>query len=73
MPKLEQRIAKMEQAMAHVDLNAMTDDELRAHAGTFPMFSRGMYAAILTLVNRHPSAFPVVYDDPERPWAHAKR
>ena len=72
MPKLEQRIAKMEQAVAHVNLNAMTDDELRAHAGTFPMFSRGMYAAILTLVNRHPSAFPVVYDDLERPWAHAK-
>ncbi len=73
MPKLEQRIAKMEQAMAHVDLNAMTDDELLAHAGTFPMFSKEMYAAILTKVNRHPSAFPVVYDDPERPWAHAKR
>jgi hypothetical protein len=72
MPKLEQRIAKMEQAVADVDLNAMTDDELRAHAGTFPMFSRGMYAAILTLVNRHPSAFPVVYDDPERPWVHSK-
>lgn len=72
MPKLEQRIAKMEQAMAHVDLNAMTDDELLAHAGTFPMFSGGMYAVILTLVNRHPSAFPVVYDDPERPWASSK-
>ena len=72
MPKLEQRSAKMWQAVAHVNLNAMTDDELRAHAGTFPMFSRGMYAAILTLVNLHPCAFPVVYDDPERPWAHAK-
>lgn len=72
MLKLEKRIAKMEQALADVDLCAMTDDELRAHAGTFPMFSGGMYAAILTLLNRRPSAFPVVYDDPERPWAHAK-
>ncbi len=72
MSKLEQRIVKMEQAVAHVDLDAMTDDELRALAGTFPMFSREMYAAVLTIVNRHPSAFPVVYDDLERPWAHAK-
>ena len=72
MARLEQRIARMEQTVANVDLNAMTDDELRAHARTFPMFSREMYAAILTIVNRHPSAFPVVYDDPERPWAHSK-
>ena len=72
MAKLEQRIAKMEHAAAHVDLNAMTDDELMAHAGTFPMFSKEMYAAILTKVIRHPSAFKVVHDDPERPWAHAK-
>ncbi len=72
MARLEQRIARMEQTVANVDLNAMTDDELRAHAGTFPMFSREMYAAILTIVNRYPSAFHVVYDDPERPWAHSK-
>lgn len=72
MAKLEQRIAKMERAVADVDLNAMTDAELLAHAGTFPMFSKEMYAAILTKVNRHPSAFPVVYDDPERPWAGSK-
>ena len=72
MARLEQRIAKMEHALADVDLHAMTDDELRAHAGSFPMFSRRMYAVILTLVNRHPSAFPVVHDDRDRPWAHAK-
>jgi hypothetical protein len=48
-----------------VDLKAMTDDELLAHAGKFPMFSSEMYAAIVTLVLRRPSAFPVVYDDPD--------
>ena len=64
MPRLETRVAKMERAAAHVDLKAMTDDELLAHAGRFPMFSCEMYAAIVTLVLRRPSAFPVAYDDP---------
>lgn len=72
MPSLETRLAALEKAAAHVDLNAMTDDELRAYAGKFPMFSREMYAAILTLVQRRPSAFPVVYDDPERPWVQGE-
>lgn len=66
MPALESRIARMEQAAAYVDLNEMTDEELLAHAGTFPMFSKGMYAAVLTVVGRYPSAFPIVKDDPER-------
>ena len=66
MPALESRIARMEQAVAHVDLHKMTDEELLAHAGTFPMFSRGMYAAVLTLVGRYPSALPIVKDDPDR-------
>lgn len=66
MPALESRIARMEHAAAHVDLNKMTDEELLAHAGTFPMFSKGMYAAVLTLVGRYPSAMPIVKVDPER-------
>ena len=65
MPRLETRVAKMEKAAAHVGLKAMTDDELLTHAGKFPMFSSEMYGAIVTLVLRRPSAFPVVYDDPE--------
>lgn len=65
MPKLESRIATLELTAAHVDLDAMTDDELRAHAATFPMFSRGMYAALITLVGRHPTYLPVVEIDPE--------
>ena len=46
MPRLETRVAKMEKAAAHVDLKAMTDDELLTHAGKFPMFSSEMCAAI---------------------------
>jgi hypothetical protein len=65
MPSLEMRVATLEKAAAHVDLKAMTEDELLAHAGKFPMFSSEMYAAIVTLVLRRPSAFPVVYDDPD--------
>lgn len=65
MPSVETRVAKLEKVAAYVDLKAMTDDELLAYAGKFPMFSSEMYAAIVTLVLRRPSAFPVVHDDPE--------
>ena len=65
MPSLDTRVAKLEKAAAHVDLKAMSDEELMAYARRFPMFSSEMYAAIVTLVLRRPSAFPVVYDDPE--------
>ena len=66
MTKLENRVARMEKATAHVDLDAMTDEQLHAYAGKFPMFSKEMYAAVLTLVGRRPSAFQVVHNDPER-------
>ena len=65
MPSLETRVAKMEKDAAHVNLKAMSDEELMAYARRFPMFSSEMYAAIVTLVLRRPSAFPVVYDDPD--------
>ena len=65
MPRLETRVATLEKAAAHVDLKAISDEELMAYARRFPMFSSEMYAAIVTLVLRRPSAFPVVYDDPD--------
>lgn len=65
MTKLENRVARIEKATAQVDLDAMTDEELHAYASKFPMFSKEMYAAVLTLVGRRPSAWPVVHDDPE--------
>ena len=65
MASLETRVAKMEKDAADVDLKTMTDDELMAHARKFPMFSSEMYGAIVTLILRRPSAFPVVNDDPD--------
>lgn len=65
MASLEARLAKLEKAAAHVDLKALTDEELMAYARRFPMFSSEMYGAIITLILRRPSAFPVVYDDPD--------
>ena len=65
MASLETRVANMEKDAAHVNLKAMSDEELMAYARRFPMFSSEMYAAIVTLVPRRPSAFPVVYDDPD--------
>ena len=53
-------------------LKAMSDDELRAYTAKCASGSGEMYAAVLTLVGRHPSAFPVVHDDPERPWARGQ-
>ena len=65
MASLETRVANMEKDGAHANLKAMSDDELMAYARRFPMFSSEMYAAIVTLVLRRPSAFPVVYNDPD--------
>ena len=66
MPTLEQRVIRLEKAATHVTLDAMTGDELLAYAARFPMFSRQMYAAVLTLVQRRQSTLPVVHDDPDR-------
>jgi len=65
MRSLEKRISLLEGARAIANLKTMTDDELMAHAGTFEKGSKEMYAAVLTLVLRHPSALPVVVDDPD--------
>jgi hypothetical protein len=64
MARLEQRVAKLEQA-TQVDLNSLTDDELRAYAAKFPMHSSERLTANIVLVNRHPSTLPIVYNDPE--------
>ena len=65
MQSLEKRVLLLEEARAAVNLKMMTDDELMAYAGTFQMDSKEMYAAVLTVVGRRPSAFPVVHDDPD--------
>lgn len=61
MPRLDERVRKLEESAAHVDLETMTDDELMQHAGVHwvkpPWGSRECVAAVLTKVLRQPSAF----------------
>jgi hypothetical protein len=64
MLNLKNRVARLEGAQSKVNLMSMTDDELSAHINTLPFESAEGYAAIIALVMRHPSAFPVVHDDP---------
>lgn len=68
MPRLDERVRKLEESAAHVDLEALTDDELMQYAGehwvTPPWGSRESVAAVLTKVLRKPSAFlPVPTDE----------
>ena len=65
MQSLEKRVLLLEGARAVANLKAMTDDELIAYAGTFELGSKEMYAAMLTAIGRRPSAFSVIYDDPD--------
>ncbi len=64
MQNLEARVARLESAQSTADLKAMTDCELRDHIGTLPFQSKEGYVAIFELIGRHPSALPVVHDDP---------
>ena len=57
---LEQRIAKMEAEAGRVSLAEMSDAELEAHISTLPYRSVDMWTAIIALVHRKPSQFPIV-------------
>lgn len=65
---LVKRIALLEKERSKADIGRMTDGELDAHIRTLVSGSSDFYDAVLARVARHPSAFPVVVDDPERPW-----
>lgn len=65
MSTLDHRVAKLEAELLKVRFDAMSDDELRAYAATFPFKSPKQYEAIIALINRHGSAFPIVHDDPD--------
>jgi len=56
---LESRLAKLEAVVFRVNLDELTDAELSAHIETLPFESSAMYAAIVALVLRHPSTFPI--------------
>ena len=65
MTNLETRVARLEGTQSKANLESMTDDELSAHISTLPFESPEGYDAIIALVMRHPSAFPVVHDAPD--------
>lgn len=64
MPKLDERLRRLELAAAHVDLDAMSDEELMAYASAHwaapPWGSRESVAAVLTMVLRRPSILQIV-------------
>lgn len=65
MHRLEKRVAQLEGARANADLKTMTDDELRAYTGTLENGTSRWWDCVMASVMRHPSAFPVVRDDPD--------
>lgn len=72
MQSLEKRVSLLEGVSAKVYLKRMTDDELRAYAKTCEKGSSQMYDAVLMLVGRHPSAFPIIVDDPDHAETYDK-
>lgn len=78
MPKLDERVRRLEKAAVHVDLDSLSDEELMAYASAHwvapPWGSRESVAAVLTMVLRRPSTLPIVptyllppYDTEYRP------
>ena len=61
---LENRVAKLEAVLLKVHFEDLSDDELRAHAATFPFKSPKQYEAIIALILRHGSKLPIIHDDP---------
>jgi len=56
---LESRLAKLEAVVFKVNLNELTDAELSVHIDGLPFESSAMFSAIIALILRHGSAFPV--------------
>ncbi len=69
MSNIETRLAKLEAELLKVRFDDLSDDELMAHAATFPFKSPKQYEAIIALILRHGSTLPIIYDDP----AYAER
>ena len=60
MKPLEARLTRLEQAHEFVGLRSMTADELDLHIKTLKPSVPGYLSAVVTLINRRGSAFPVV-------------
>lgn len=65
MSSLDLRLKKLEVAASTVHLAKLSDVELDAYILTLIDESPGWYDAIVHRVLRHPSALPVVHDDPD--------
>ncbi len=65
MSNLEVRLKRLETAANTVHLAKLSDGELDAHILTLMAGSPVWYDAIIHRVLRHPSALPVVHDDPD--------
>jgi len=63
MQSLENRVQKLEAKLLKVRFEELSDDELRAHADTLPFKSPKQYEAIIALILRHGSAFPIIPDE----------
>ena len=59
MARIESRMEKLEAVLKVDDLVNMTDEQLSMHISTLPFKSPAMYAGVIALVLRHPSALPV--------------
>lgn len=65
MPSLENRVAKLEAELLKVRFDDLSDDQLRDYAYSLPFKSSRQYGALISLILRHGSALPIVYDDPD--------
>ena len=66
MKTLETRLTRLEQAHEFVDLRSMTADELDLHIKMLTPGVPAYFSAVVALINRRGSAFPVVHDYPEQ-------
>ena len=72
MTSLENRILQLERARGNADLNAMTDAQLSAYIRTLENGAPRWWNAVLASVMRHPSALPIVVNDPDHAGGRAQ-
>lgn len=64
MTTLNQRLTVLEGMRSKADIKGMSDDYLDAYINTLEVGSVDCRAAMFARLLRHPSAFPIVRDDP---------
>ncbi len=71
MRNLEARIAALESVLLAVRLDNLSDEQLPAHIDSLPRGSAKRLEAVIALILRHPSAYPMAVNDPiyDPDWA----